>query len=84
MTHFSEERLARLIAVLPPAPGSWVQAAIELPHATAAIDQLVTRARGDDAARMALLADLEGALRAAGVEPERASLDALRARLAED
>lgn len=83
MTELTEERIAGLIAALPPAPSAWVEAAIELPEARAAIDQLVARAEADSAAREAILADLESALRQAGVVPSRSVLDGVRARLTE-
>ena len=81
MARLSEERLGELIAALPPAPPGWVQAAIELPAARDAIDRLVARALADERARQAMLADLESALRSAGVEPRRPLLDGLRVRL---
>ena len=83
MTELTEERIADLIAALPPAPAAWVEAAIELPEARAAIDQLVERAQADRATRTAILADLESALRQAGVEPSRSMLEGVRARLNE-
>jgi hypothetical protein len=51
MTELEEERLAELIAVLPPAPPAWVEAATELPHARAAIEELAARAAADRDAR---------------------------------
>lgn len=81
MTELSEERLGELIAALPPAPSDWVQAAIELPQARTAIDELVARATADSEARAAILADLEAALRSAGLEPRRQLVQGLRARL---
>ena len=81
MTELSEERIAELIAALPPAPAGWVQAAVELPAARAAIDQLVTLALADSAARQEILADLEAAARQAGVEPRPELLDLIRVRL---
>lgn len=81
MTELSEEQLAELIAALPPAPAGWVQAAVELPAAREAIDQLVTRALADEEARQAILADLEAAVREAGVQPRPETLDDIRARL---
>jgi hypothetical protein len=83
MPPFSEERLAELIALVPPAPGGWVRAAIELPRARAAIDELTVRAAADDQVRQAVAADLEEALRSAGVEPRPRLLESLRARLNE-
>jgi len=81
MTGFADEQIAELIALLPPAPSPWVQAAIELPQARAAIDELVARAISDQARREAILADLEVALREAGVEPRPHVVAQLRARL---
>jgi hypothetical protein len=81
MTDLSEERLAELIALLPPAPQGWVEAAIELPRVSAAIDDLATRAMADRQTRQAILADLEEAVRAAGVEPRPKLVESLRARL---
>jgi hypothetical protein len=81
MIELTEERLAELIAALPPAPTGWVQAAVELPDARAAIDQLVGRAFADEEARRRMLADLEQTLREAGIEPQRPILDGLRDRL---
>ena len=81
MTSFSEEMLARLLAALPPAPDAWTRAAVELPQARAAIEELAASARADQAARAAIAADLEAALRNAGVEPRRELLDSLRNRL---
>ena len=43
MTAFDEERLARLIRALPPAPEAWVRAAQELPLAKAGLDEIVAR-----------------------------------------
>jgi hypothetical protein len=76
-----EERLAELIAALPPAPPGWVQAAQELPAARRAMDGIVARAEADRAYRDSVLADLEAALRAAGHEPSPPLLDELRSRL---
>jgi hypothetical protein len=81
MIEFTEERLAELIAALPPAPNGWVQAAVELPGTRTAIDQLVGRAVADEEARRRMLTDLEQTLREAGIEPRRPILDGLRQRL---
>ncbi len=82
MSDYTEERLAELIAALPPAPAGWMQAASELPFASAAIDGIVARCLSEQAARQATLADLESALRQAGVEPHRQLVQRLRERLA--
>ena len=84
MNETREERLAELLRALPPAPVSWVQAAQELPLARRTLDELVARAEADAAFRKTLLADLESALAAEGVEPKRPLLDAIRERLANE
>jgi hypothetical protein len=84
MSAYDEERLARLIGMLPPAPDGWVQAAQELPAARRGLDQLVARAEQDAAYRAELLADLENALQAEGVEPKPRVVQELFRRLAGD
>lgn len=81
MTRFDEERLAELLAALPPAPQAWVEAAKELPLVRDRLDEIVARAETDAEFRRALLADLEAALEAAGYEPEQRLVDAVRVRL---
>lgn len=81
MTAYDEERLAELLRALPPAPQGWVHAARDLPAARAGLDALVERAEQDAGFRQELVADLERALRAAGVEPRRDVVDHLRRRL---
>lgn len=78
MTMTEEERIAELLALLPPAPEAWVRAACELPRARAELDGLVARAEADAAFRRELLADLERALAAAGVEPRPVVVAELR------
>jgi hypothetical protein len=75
------ERVAELLADLPPAPAAWVRAAQELPHARREIDRLVALTRADAELRAALVADAEAALRSAGLEPAPHAVAALRARL---
>jgi hypothetical protein len=77
----SEQRLARLLRALPPAPEGWVRAAQELPLMRAELDEIVGRAEADAAFRQRLIADLEGALAAEGYERDPAVLAALRVRL---
>jgi hypothetical protein len=79
---FTEERIALLLRLLPPAPLAWVRAAQELPAARRTFDEIVTRAEADLAFRDALIADLEQALAAAGYEPDMRTLDELRERYA--
>jgi hypothetical protein len=81
MTAYEEERLARLIRALPPAPEAWVRAAQELPFARDGLDEIVARAEADAAFRKRLIADLEGALAAEGYERDPAVIAALRVRL---
>lgn len=81
MSAFNEDRLSDLIAALPPAPEAWVRAAQELPFARATLDDLVARAEADAEFRRVLIADLESALEAEGVEPISPLVDQLRRRL---
>jgi hypothetical protein len=81
MTALDEERLARLLRALPPAPQAWVRAAQELPAARADFDQIVARAEADAEFRARLVDDLEAALDADGYEPSSALVQLLRVRL---
>jgi hypothetical protein len=81
MTAFTEERLARLIRALPPAPLAWVRAAQELPLAKAGLDEIVARAEADAVFKARLVADLEGALEAEGYERDPAVIEVLKVRL---
>jgi hypothetical protein len=81
MSGYDEITLADLLAALPPAPEGWVRAAQELPLARLGLDDLVRRAEEDAAFRRRLLADLETALQAEGIEPDPAVAAALRRRL---
>jgi hypothetical protein len=83
MTTYNEERLGELLRMLPPAPVGWVAAAQQLPFARIQLDALVQRAEADAAYRASVVADLELALRAVGVEPRPAVIDHLRKRLAQ-
>ena len=69
MNDYDEERIGRLLRLLPPAPEAWVRAAQELPAARAMLDELVARAEQDAAFRLQLQADLERAVAAAGYNP---------------
>jgi hypothetical protein len=81
MTTYNEERLGELLRMLPPAPAGWVTAAQELPLARVQLDALAQRAEVDAAFRESVVADLELALRAVGVEPRPAVVEHLRKRL---
>ena len=78
---YDEERIADLIAAMPPAPAGWVRAAQELPAARAEMDEIVLRAEADQRFRKAAIADLEAALAAEGYDVDRRLLPALRQRL---
>ena len=81
MSGYNELQLADLLAALPPAPQGWVRAAQELPLARLGLDDLVRRAEEDADFRQRLIADLEAALQAEGIEPDPALAEALRRRL---
>ena len=78
MNAYDEERIGRLLRLLPPAPEGWVLAAQELPAARAMLDELVARAEQDAAFRLQLQADLERAVAAAGYEPSPYVVSRLR------
>jgi hypothetical protein len=84
MTGYDEERLAAFLRLLPPAPDGWVRAAQELPQARAEIIALVARAADDAAYRARLVADLEAALEAEGIQAKPSVVAALRASLDAD
>jgi hypothetical protein len=79
---YDEERIARLLKALPPAPDGWVRAAQELPRSRRELDEIVARAEADVRFREALIADLESALAAEGFEPDERTLERLRERFA--
>jgi len=80
----NEERIAELLAELPPAPGAWTRAATELPRARREIERLAALADMDAQLRASLLADTTGALRGVGLEPAPRMVAALRERLHAD
>jgi len=81
MRHYDEETLADLLRTLPVPPQAWVKAAQEIPLARRGLDDIVERARADQAFRDALIADLETALESAGYDTDRALTEAVRERL---
>ena len=80
---YDDERLGELLRRLPLAPEAWVRAAQELPTARAALVDLVARAEADAELRRRILADLEAAVAAEGIEPSSALLAELRTRLSQ-
>jgi hypothetical protein len=81
MTGYDEQRIAALLRRLPPAPTGWILAAQELPKVRTEIAALVARAEEDAAFRQRVVADLEAALAAEGIEATPSVVAALRARL---
>jgi hypothetical protein len=81
MTGYDEQRIAALLRRLPPAPNRWILAAQELPKVRTEIAALVARAEEDAAFRQRVVADLEAALAAEGIEATPSVVAALRARL---
>lgn len=82
MRRYEIEELGRLLALLPPEPAGWAEAASALPQLRAGLDDLIARAEQDAALRERLLADLESALAESGIRPTRVLLDEARRRLA--
>ena len=80
MTSVDEERLARLIRALPPAPEPWVRSAQELPFVRVQLDEIVARAEADAEFRAHLMADLDAALEAEGYERSPGVIQELRIR----
>jgi hypothetical protein len=81
MSESAEEKLARLVAALPPAPPAWVEAAAALPQTRRDADHIVALAEADQEFQRAASDDLAAALRNAGYEPSDALLAAIRERL---
>jgi len=79
-----EERLAELLALLPPAPAGWVAAAQELPAARRALEEIDARVLADVDTRARETAELEAAIARAGLEASPERVAALRHLLAED
>ena len=76
-----EESLARLLAALPPAPDSWVEAAALIPQVRRDAERIVALAEADRDFREAAMADLEAALERKGFEPSEELLAEVRVRL---
>jgi hypothetical protein len=78
---YEQERLGRLIGLLPPAPEGWVRAAQEIPAFRQMLDDIVARAEADADFRRAVIADLEAAIAEAGYEPEPRIVQELRRQM---
>ena len=77
----SETELAELISELPPAPAGWVRAAVELPRLRRELDRLAALCMADADVRAHTLADLERALRDAGLRATPVAVRLARERL---
>jgi hypothetical protein len=84
MTGYDEERVAEMLRLMPSPPEAWVRAAQELPQARAELTAIVARAEADAAYRARVVADLEAALEAEGIEPNPSVVASLRVRLEAD
>lgn len=78
---YEEERIGRLIGLLPPAPEGWVRAAQEIPAFRQMLDGIVARAEADADFRRAVIANLEAAIAEAGYEPEPRVVQELRRQM---
>jgi hypothetical protein len=81
MIDFDEQRIGELLRLLPVVPEGWVRAAQELPQARAEFAGIVARAEADAVFRAKVVADLEAALEAEGIDPIPSVVAALRVRL---
>jgi len=81
MTEISVERIAELVALLPPAPQAWVEVAQSLPALQSDLGPLLAEWQADREARAAVLADIEQALRAEGVAADADTLRYVRLSL---
>ena len=77
----TETELAELISELPPAPAEWVRAAVELPRLRRELDRLGALCAADAELRAQTLADLESALRDAGLRATPVAVRLARERL---
>jgi hypothetical protein len=76
-----EERIAELLRALPEPPTGWVEAARQLPRARRELETILERIERDDRFRELVATDVEGMLRAEGVEPTPVVVAHLRRRL---
>lgn len=83
VTSYDEVELGELLSALPPAPDAWVEAAKELPIARQRLEEIVERAREDDAYRRRVVADPETVLEEADVVAHTQNIEIIRRRLDE-
>jgi hypothetical protein len=76
-----EERIAELLRALPEPPTGWVEGAKQLPRARRELETIFERIERDDRFRELVATDVEGLLRAEGVEPTPVVVAHLRRRL---
>lgn len=81
MKPYDHNRLAELLAALPPAPQGWEAAAQELPRIERAIDALTRRIEGDASLGTDEVDRLESALAQAGIAADPRILEQARALL---
>ena len=81
MTAQDIDRIARLLAALPPVPEGWVEAAQELPRARWLLELLLEEAAVDAELKARLVADLESALAESGIAPTPHIVEVARERL---
>jgi hypothetical protein len=84
VTGHDEERLGDLLSALPPAPEGWVEAAKAAPLAHERLDEIVERARADEAYRRRVVADPERALEEADVVAHAENVEIIRKRLEDE
>src|SRR5207253_2216621 len=84
MNVFDEERIGRLLRLLPPAPEGWVRAAQELPAARSMLDELVARATAAAVVQMAARLAPESWPDAAGIAAQAESLRERAAQLVDE
>jgi hypothetical protein len=82
MEHLDLDTIGELLAELPPAPTPWVEAAALIPRTLRDLEGVAETLQADPE-RARETAQLEQALRDAGIDPEPAKIAALRARLSE-
>jgi hypothetical protein len=81
MTARDDEHIAELLSLLPPAPQAWVDAALEIPRTRRELEDVMRRVEADEEFRLAVLADIDSALRRFGYAADPHAVEALRRRI---